>query len=374
VSLHIAHVLPTFGMGGQERVALDLAVGQQRRGHRVMAVSLGEGTEGPLADEFRAHGIRVETRTKWPRKAGVDLSLPPRLAALFRSERVDVVHTHNPQPLIYGAPGGKLAGAATVHTRHGENPDPPLRRLLRRLSGTLADAYVAVSEETADLARRERDARLDKISVIRNGIDLGRFDPARPLAAEARLELGIPEEAWVVGTIGRVVPEKHQALLIEAMRPLCAEGAHVVVVGDGALLPALREKVAALPERASIHLLGTRRDAPRLMQAFDLFAMSSRSEGLPLVILEAMASGLPIVSTAVGGIPNVIDDGKTGLLVPADQADALTAALRRLRDDRALAGRIATAGRALALAEYSADAMVERYLAIYLRLRRGAPS
>ena len=371
MSLRIAHVLPTFGMGGQERVALDLGVGQQARGHRVLAVSLAEGTVGPLADEFRAHGIDVETRTKWPRRIGVDVTLPARLAALFRRRRIDVVHTHNPQPLIYGAPAGKLAGCATVHTRHGDTPDPRLRKTLSRVCAAFADAYVAVSEETASSARQGRFVDDRKLQVIRNGIDLSRFDPARPARAEVRRELGIAEDAFVVGTVGRVVSDKHHALLVEAMRPLCARGAQLVVVGDGELLPALRAEVAALPERAAYHLLGTRRDAPRLMAAFDVFCMSSRNEGLPLVILEAMASALPIVSTAVGGIPNVVTDGESGLLVRSDDREALGAALARLRDDRALAGRLAAAGRALALREYSSEVMVDRYLAVYARLRSG---
>jgi glycosyltransferase involved in cell wall biosynthesis len=369
VTLGIAHILPTFGMGGQERVALDLAVGQKARGHRVLGVSLGEGTSGPLADEFRTQGIDVETCTKWPRGFGIDLSLPPRLALLFRHAGVDVVHTHNPQPLIYGAPAGKLAGCATVHTRHGENRDPPWRARLRRLSGRLADVYVCVSEETASLAQEERDARYDKIRVIKNGIDLSRFDPGRPARAEVRRELGIAESAFVVGTVGRVVADKHQALLVEAMRPLCAEGAELVIVGDGDLLPALREAVNQSPDAARMHLLGVRRDAPRILQALDVFALSSRSEGLPLVILEAMASALPIVATRVGGIPGVITEGHTGLLVPPNDAAALTEALRRLKKDGALAQRIASAGRTEALAEYSADAMVERYLELYAQLR-----
>jgi glycosyltransferase involved in cell wall biosynthesis len=369
VTLGIAHVLPTFGMGGQERVALDLGVGQQKRGHRVVAVSLAEGTTGPLADEFRAHGIDVETRTKWPQRVGVDLSLPPRLAALFRRRRIDVVHTHNPQPLIYGAPAGKLAGCATVHTRHGDTPDPRLRKTLARMCARFADAYVAVSEETAASARAGRFVDDRKLAVIRNGIDLSRFDPARPARREVRQELGIPEGAFVVGTVGRVVSDKHHALLVEAMRPLCRAGAHLVIVGDGELLGGLRAEVAALPERDAFHLLGTRRDAPRLMAGLDVFCMSSRNEGLPLVILEAMASELPLVSTAVGGIPNVVSDGETGLLVRSDDAAALTAALLRVRDDRALAARLAAAGRSLALREYASDVMVDRYLALYARLR-----
>jgi len=365
--LSIAHVLPTFGMGGQERVALDLAVGQKARGHHVLGVSLGEGTRGPLADEFRAHGIDVATRTKWPQKRGIDLSLPARLAVLFKQRGVQVVHTHNPQPLIYGAPGGKLAGCATVHTRHGENPDPPLRKVLRRLAGTLADAYVAVSEETAELARQERDTRLDKIRVIRNGIDLSRFQPARPLRAEVRKELGIPDGAWVVGTVGRAVVEKNHALLVDAMRPLCEAGAHLVIVGDGPLLPDLKRQVGTTP---NMHLLGVRRDAPRVMQSFDVFCMSSRSEGLPLVILEAMASALPIVSTAVGGIPNVVANDDTGVLVTPGDPTALRDALASIRSDASRALRIAEAGRTLALREYSAETMVDRYLALYEQLLR----
>jgi len=357
-------------MGGQERVALDLATGQRARGHTVMAVSLGEGTSGPLADEFRSHGIEIATRTKWPRKHGLDLSLPARLALLFRRAATDVVHTHNPQPLIYGAPGGKLAGCATVHTRHhgASGNDSTLRLTLRRWAGTLADSFVTVSEETASLARAERDVRPDKIAVIRNGIDLARFDPAHPHRDAVRKELGIPSDAFVVGTIGRVVSDKNHALLLSAMVPLCEAGAHLVIVGDGESLPALRAQADGSSVASRIHLLGTRTDAPRLFSAFDAFCMSSRTEGLPLVIMEAMASALPIVSTAVGGIPNVITDGYTGLLVPSEDAPRLGAALMRLRDEPALAARIAAAGHELALREYSADAMVERYLAIYTRL------
>ncbi len=370
-SLGIAHILPTFGMGGQERVALDLAVGQQARGHRVMAISLGEGTVGPLADEFRAHQLEVASRTKWPRRFGVDASLPPRLALLLRRHRVDVVHTHNGQPLIYGAPAARLAGCAAVHTRHGDIADSRMATVLLRLSGRLTGAYIAVSEDTAQSARRNRLVDDRKLQVIRNGIDLSRFDPERPLRDQVRRELGIPGDAFVVGTVGRVVADKNHALFVSAMEPLCAAGAHAIVVGDGELMPALREQVARSPHAARIHLLGTRRDAPRLLHALDAFCLSSRTEGLPLVILEAMASALPIVSTAVGGIPAVVSDGESGLLVPSEGGAALTTALARLRDDRALGARLGAAGRTLALREYSSDAMVERYLAIYERLRRG---
>ena len=186
----------------------------------------------------------------------------------------------------------------------------PIRACARCLRpprrASLADAYVAVSEETAALARAEHDARQDKISVIRNGIDLGRFDPARPLRAEVRRELDIPEDAWVVGTVGRVVDEKNRQSA-RTTRPLCAAWR---APRDRRRRWRSCPRCAAqgVGETPRMHLLGVRRDAPRVLQAFDVFCMSSRSEGLPLVILEAMASALPIVSTAVGGIPNVISD------------------------------------------------------------------
>src|SRR6188474_2395130 len=136
--MHIAHVLSSFGLGGQERMAVDLARAQRASGHRVMAVSLAPPPEGPLAETFLEAGVKALTVAKRP---GFDVTLPIRLGQLFVREGVEVVHTHNPQPLIYGAPAGRLAGAALIHTKHGRNPDSLRRRLLRRAAAQLVDAY-----------------------------------------------------------------------------------------------------------------------------------------------------------------------------------------------------------------------------------------
>ncbi|MBI4512071.1 MAG: glycosyltransferase [Deltaproteobacteria bacterium] len=365
--LVVAHVLSSFGMGGQERVALDLAVGQKQAGLRVIAVSLAPRPDGPLAGDFAAAGVPTRTVAK---RQGFDMTLPFRLAWHLRKERVGLVHTHNPQPLIYGAPAARLAGAAVVHTKHGANPSGQRRMVLRRVAATMVDAYVAVSELTAEVARKGREVDVARLHVIPNGIDLSRFGPDAAARRAVREELGIPEGAWIVGTVGRLSPEKNQALLLKAAAPVLGDGFRVVVVGSGAEENALRALGASFPRGELIHFTGARRDVPRLLAAFDVFALTSRTEGLPLVIPEAMASGIPVVATAVGGIPNVVDEGVTGFLVPSGDEDALRRRLVELAGDAALAQGIGGEARRVALERYSAERMVREYLGLYERVRK----
>ena len=167
---------------------------------------------------------------------------------------------------------------------------------------------------------------------------------------------------WVAGTVGRLAPEKDQKLLIDALMPKLSAEVQLIIVGDGSERAALTQHARG---SRFIHLVGARKDVPRLLAALDVFVLSSRTEGLPLVIPEAMAMGLPVVSTAVGGIPTVIDEGKTGFLVPAGDAAALGAALARLASDRALADTCGRLGRETALARYSRERMVRDYLDLY---------
>lgn len=369
LSISIAHVLSSYGLGGQERVALDLAVGQEALGHRVMAVSLAGPPEGALAADFRAHGITAETVAK--RGRGFDPTLPFRLAALFKRMRIAIVHTHNPQALIYGALAARLAGARAVHTKHGANPDTGRRVAVRRAAARLCDAFVAVSAETGEIARRNREVAERKLSIIPNGIELSRFHPDPEARAALRRELGMGPDAWLVGTVGRLAPEKDQALLVRALASTLGPERQLAIVGAGEELERLRAQAAALGDRTRfVHLLGARRDVPRILAAFDVFALSSRTEGLPLVIPEAMATGLAVVSTSVGGIPGVIDEGVTGLLVPAGDADRLAQALERLASDRAEARAFGERGREIALRRYAADRMAAAYVDVYNRVLR----
>ena len=360
--LSIVHVLSSFGVGGQERVALDLAIGQRARGHRVGVISLAPPPDGAMVDEFREHGIAIDRVVK---RGGLDASLVPRLTRALRRHRADVVHTHNPLPLIYGAPAARLAGAAAIHTKHGMNPGSRAHRLLRRAAARLTHAFVAVSDTTTAQAKAQHDVSLGKLHTIANGIRLERFQPDRDAREAVRAELGLGD-AWVVGTVWRLDPFKNQALLVRAMAPLLSAQVRLVIVGDGPARGDVEAAVASVPEPRWVVMTGARKDVPRLMPAFDVFALSSQSEGLPLVVPEAMAAGLPIVTTAVGGLPTVVDDGETGLLVPVEEA-ALGAALARLASDRELARAMGTRARKVALERYSADRMVDAYLALYER-------
>jgi glycosyltransferase involved in cell wall biosynthesis len=363
----IVHVLSSYGVGGQERVALDLAIGQKTRGHDVSVLSLAPPPDGAMADEFAAAGIPVGRVVK---RDGLDATLVPRLASALIDRHADVVHTHNPLPLIYGAPAARLAGAAAIHTKHGINPGSLGSRWLRRAAAGFVHEFVAVSATTAAQARVQHDTAPGKLHTIPNGIRLERYAPDPEARAAARVELGVGD-AWVVGTVGRLDPIKNQAMLVRAMAPILSSQVRLVIIGEGEARPEIEAAIAALPEPRWVVMAGRRMDVPRLIHAFDVFALSSSSEGLPLVVPEAMAAALPIVTTGVGGLPDVVDDRVTGRIVPVEEP-ALAAALAELAADRDRARAMGARGRSEALRRFSSDRMVDAYLALYERHARPA--
>ena len=361
----IVHVLSSYGVGGQERVALDLAIGQKSRGHEVSVISLAPPPDGAMAAEFAAAGIAVGRVAK---RGGLDATLVPRLALALRRRRADIVHTHNPQALIYGAPAARLARAAAIHTKHGSNPGGRGQLALRRAAARLTHAFAAVSDTTTAQARASRDVAPGKLHTVPNGIRLERYAPDVEARAAARVELGLGD-AWVVGTVGRLDVMKNQAMLVRAMAPILSSRVRLVIIGEGDARPEVEAAVGALAEPRWVVMTGRRMDVPRLVHAFDVFALSSTTEGLPLVVPEAMAAGLPIVTTDVGGLPGVVDDQVTGLVVPVDER-ALARALAALDADRERAKEMGARARRVALARFSSERMVDAYLALYAQARR----
>jgi glycosyltransferase involved in cell wall biosynthesis len=368
--LSIAHVLSSFGMGGQERVALDLAKLQREAGHRVLAVSLAPLPEGPTGQAFRDVGVETHTITK--HGPSFDPSLAVRLAKYLSGHRTDIVHTHNPHALIYGAPAAALARAACVHSKHGINPDTERRMWLRRAASRMADAYVAVTPSLARVALSNNECDPAHLHVINNGIDTRKFAPDPDARLRARAELGIPDDAWVVGTVGRLAPEKNQGLLIDAMAPMLERRRHLVLVGDGPERADLERRAAGTWRPEFIHFTGARNDTPALMAAFDAFALTSSSEGLPLVLLEAMATRLPVVATAVGGVPDLVQDGVTGYLVDAGDWVGFTKKLIWLSTHAPEALVAASVARRAVLDKHSVEHMARDYENLYRRVARGA--
>lgn len=376
--MRIAQVLYSLDMGGQEMMALHLTKELLRRGHDVTVVSMSPG--GTLRGEFAPAAI-VDA----PRKAaaGIDPRAWPTLFRAFRKLRPDVVHTHAPGPLLYGVPAARLAGVKRiVHTSHGANVTQLNARsiALGRAIVLLLTRFVPVSDETAETARDREKVPARLIEVIPNGIPLDRFSPNAETRARIRAELGIPNDAFVVGTVGRVEAVKNHKLFVASMAKLVSRGhdgaqdragapsgpspaVHAVLVGGGSLLDEVR---ASIPAEAApfIHLTGPRRDVPDVLTALDVFTLTSTTEGLPLAIPEAMATELPVVATSVGSLPTIVPK-ETGILVPSGDEAALTAAYKRLLDAPRARREMARAARAFAQSRFSVVKMADAYEKIY---------
>lgn len=361
--MRIVQVVLSLGMGGQERLVVGLAQQLRERGHESHVITLTAG--GALRDELGSIPVHDVLR-----RDGFDPRLYVKLWRRLRSLRPDVVHSHNAAPLVYGAAAAKVARVRTVvHTKHGNFRYPSKTLKLARLASRAVDHFVAVSTETADAARENERPPASRLSVIENGIPLAAFGPDPDARRAIREELGIPRDAKVVGSVGRLVPEKDFPLLVAAMAPLLAKGIRLVLVGEGIARSDIEAAIAREVDptaRPNVILAGIRRDVPKLLASFDLFASSSRTEGLPLAIPEAMTSCLPVVATAVGGVPGIVP-ASAGMLVPHGDPSALRDAIATLLDDDAKRSEMGSAARAYATGRFAESRMLDEYLRLYAR-------
>ena len=355
--MRIVHVVQGLGIGGQERLVVQLARALAARGCEPAIVSLSPG--GALRVE--AEGVPVLDATRDDR---ADAALVARLVMLLRRLRPDVVHTHNPAPMLHAMPAAIALGVRRrVHTKHGANRYGRRGLWAARAVVRALHAVVAVSPETADVARTKERVPARRLYVVPNGIPLASFHPDADARARVRAELGIPTDAVVVGSVGRLAEEKDYPLLVRAMAPMLGERVRLVIVGEGSARADVER--ALTPEIAAFATLtGLRHDVPALLAAFDVFALSSRTEGLPLAVPEAMATALPVVATSVGGLPSVVAPD-CGVLVPAGDASALGRALDALARDPGRVRALGAAARRHALARFSLDRMTDKYEALY---------
>jgi sugar transferase (PEP-CTERM/EpsH1 system associated) len=248
--------------------------------------------------------------------------------------------------------------------------------LLRRLHAPLVDRYVTVSKDLERYLVRRIGIAPARITQIYNGVDTTRFAPAGAAARDTLPAGFAPPGACVIGTVARVQPVKDHATLLRAFAalaasaPALAANARLAIVGDGPLLADLRALAATLGVDGTTWFAGERTDVPALLRALDLFVLPSRNEGISNTILEAMASGIPVVASAVGGNVELVADGTTGTLFPAGDAAALARALERYLADAALRAAQGRSARAAATERFSLPAMVAGYQRVYEALAR----
>jgi sugar transferase (PEP-CTERM/EpsH1 system associated) len=368
--LKVAHVVLSMEIGGLESVVLDLVRESPRLGQGV-AVACTERT-GALAAQVEALGVRVSCVHKRP---GVRLETIGRLVSVLREYRPDVVHTHQIGALFYAGPAARRAGVpVVVHTEHGKHYGECRRtRWIGWLAGRHAARFLCVSADIAAAAEAHRIVPRRKIHVVPNGIDTDRFrDGGNP--GLLRQSLGIPPGAPLIGTVGRLCEVKRQDLLIRAFHRVRARvaDAHLLLVGDGPLMGELSALAAGLGLADQVHFAGYQPRPEPYLHAMDVFALSSRSEGMPLAVLEAWAAGLPVVATRVGGLPDLIDDGGTGLLVSFGDEDALAGSLCDLIADPDFTRRLGEAGRNRVESHFSLRRMADEYQRHYVELLRRA--
>jgi glycosyltransferase involved in cell wall biosynthesis len=351
--------------GGTERLVIDLVT--RLHADIPMAVCCLD-EPGGWASEVERLGVGV---TALGRQPGFHPSLGGAIARAAARHRATGIHAHHYSPFVYSAIARvRRPGTALVFTEHGRVSDAPpsaKRRVANVVLARLATGAFAVSADLrTHLLAEGFPPRA--MGVIHNGIDIGPL-PSTADRQAVRRDLGVGDDTLVVGTIARLDPVKHLEALLGASAHARTTGSRpvaVVVIGDGPERGALEQQAAALGIAEHVRFLGRRDDARRWLAGMDVYVNSSVSEGISLTILEAMAAGLPVVATRVGGTPEIVDE-TSGVLVPARDVPALAGALVALGADAARRGALGAAARARVESAFTLDRMVAAYRRIYER-------
>lgn len=373
----VAHVVHRLAIGGLENGVVNLVNHMPAARFRHAIVCLA-GFDPAFRSRITRPDVQVVSLDKRP---GKDLGAYARMWRALRRLRPDIVHTRNLGTIDMQWMAAAAGVRARVHGEHGwEASDPagldPRNLRIRRACRPVIRRYVPMSRDLAEWLRRDVCVRPDRIRQAYNGVDTSRFVPAPPPRAERRFPADWPasfrdEGVLVVGTVGRLDPVKNQVALLEAVaagrtgHPEVGERVRLVIAGDGPLRAVLQARAVELGLRERVWLAGSRNDTPDILRSFDVFVLPSVNEGISNTILEAMATGLPVVAGRVGGNPELVVDGATGALYDPSVATGLQDALLPYLREAALREAHGRAGRKRAVSEFSLDAMVARYVDLY---------
>jgi glycosyltransferase involved in cell wall biosynthesis len=363
-SVKVAQIVPMLSPGGAERVAVHIARGLNRRRYEPLVISFSGRVGCDLDYMLEDAGIEVRYLGKHP---GFDYRVYGRLDAVLKEYEPDVIHTHL-HVLRYALPSMMLRKrVAMVHTVHNlaDREIEPRARLIQRYALTHGVEPVAVAEEVAASLGKLYGVR--HCRVIANGIPTELYANPQVPRKEWRGKHGFQDNDVFFVCVARFASQKNHALLLEsfAQGPASDPRAHLVLVGEGNLRADLQEQARKLNLGGKVHFLGLRSDIPDILGAMDMFVLSSDYEGNPLSVLEAMASGLPIVSTAVGGVPNLFETGIEGFLTPPGDVQGLAKSMNSLLKYEAARQAMRAAAANRARTNFDVAKMVHAYEEVY---------
>jgi sugar transferase (PEP-CTERM/EpsH1 system associated) len=360
--INVLHLIQGLESGGLETVTVSLLERLDRTLYQPSICcfdNLGSLMER-IKGKIKVHFLQ--------RRQGIDYTYPIKLARLLKKEQIEILHLHNSTAFFYGVLAGKIAGVPVIiYTEHARDIFPSMRvRIADKALSLFTHRIVVVAEYLKRNLVRYEKFNPKKITVIYNGVDPQKFNGDFDSRA-VKKTFDIDEDRLVIGIVARLDPIKNHKCLLRAMKMVVAELPKTIllIVGDGPFLQELKSFINTLSLNSYVRFLGMRSDIPELMSIMDVFVLCSLSEGLPLTLLEAMASGRAIIATNVGGIPEVIEHGINGLLVEPDNHRALTEAIIQLLRDKSLAKRISESARNKLMENFTLDKMTEKYKEIY---------
>jgi len=367
----VAHIIFALGTGGLENGLVNIInrASAERYRHAIICLT----TADDFASRITAPGVEVITLNKKP---GHDWRLFLNMWRLLRGLRPAIVHTRNLAALEMQLVGAILPGVRRVHGEHGRDiydldGKNPKYRLLRKLLAPLIHRFITVSDDLRDWLVDDLRIRSSKVVRIYNGVDQARFTPRDASWAPPFPSGFLPEGGMVIGTVGRMAEVKNQRMLLQAFHALleaCPDfrsTLRLIMVGDGPLYNALDAEMRELGLDDVVWLPGDRSDVPELLAAMDIFVLPSLAEGISNTILEAMATGLPVVATNTGGNPELVHEGENGYLVPVGDSKALAVALQEMLGAPQQTKALGEAGRAIVNRHFNWDRTVASYLSIY---------
>ncbi|MCX7011754.1 MAG: glycosyltransferase family 4 protein [Candidatus Sumerlaeota bacterium] len=370
--MRILHTNFHRGWGGQSNRILIVCRGLAAKGHDV-ALAVPRGSV--LAERARAAGIGVFDDVRFARGLRLRSLIHDirALRALAAERRFDIVHTHGSQDSWAAALALRTMTPRPIVLRTKHNIFPIRDHGFNRwLYGRATDGIVCISRAILEYCAAKPYLRRENLALIHSAVDFERYGATQDRSL--RQELGVGDR-FVAGIVGRLREEKGHRYLFDALPEVVRQAPDftLLVVGSGSLEDEFRKQVQALGVERHVVFAGFREDVPRVLAALDLFVAPSISEGLGTAILEAAAAGLPIVATNVGGIPDTVRDGETGLLVPPADPAALAQALLRMYRDRPLAQRLGAAAAAHVRAEFSESTLVDKNDALYRQWLKRRP-